>query len=211
MCTNYRTSSRDIVRDRFKVQRREFEYPDEAYPLFRAPIIRRPWQHDGRGEGRECVAAIFGLIPHWAKDNKIGRQTYNARSETVAERPSYRNAWRRGQRCLVPVDAFYEPNYESGKPIRWKIALVDREPFAVAGIWERWIDPATRLETFSFSMMTVNAEEHAVMRRFQARDRGAIKRARHRSSERAARGASAVRIRLHGSERKIGASGKSQH
>lgn len=152
------------MRDRFHVQRPEFEYPEEAFPLFRAPIIR---QARGDDLKRECIPALFGLIPYWAKDHKIGRHTYNARSETVSEKASYRNAWRRGQHCLVPMDAFYEPNYESGKPIRWKISLSDREPFAVAGIWDRWTDPATRLEAFSFSMLTVNADDHPVMRRFQ--------------------------------------------
>ena len=118
MCTNYRPTSRDVVRDRFNVQRPEFEYPEEAYPLSRVPIVRHLKQPGDDGLERECVPAFFGLIPPWAKDKTIARKTFNARSETVGEKPSYRNAWRRRQYCLVPMDAFYEPNYESGKAVR---------------------------------------------------------------------------------------------
>ena len=58
--------------------------------------------------------AVFGLAPPWVKDLCFARHTYNARSETVASKPSYRSAWRKGQFCLVPMLAFYEPSYASG-------------------------------------------------------------------------------------------------
>ena len=59
----------------------------------------------------------------WVKDDKISRHTYNARSETAAEKTSYRTAWRQRQFGLLLVDNFYEPSYESGKAVRWKIEL----------------------------------------------------------------------------------------
>ncbi|MDB5772473.1 MAG: response-associated peptidase, partial [Burkholderia sp.] len=62
-----------------------------------------------------------GMVPHWA-DIKLARQTYNARTETVASKPSFRNAYKRGQFCVLPVSSFYEPSYESGKAARWEIA-----------------------------------------------------------------------------------------
>jgi len=113
-----------------------------------------------------CGLARFGLIPGWAKDEKISRHTYNARSETVAEKPSYRNAWRKRQFCLVLADNFYEPNYETGKPVRWAIKTADSNPFCIAGIWDKWTDPASGEMVISFSMLTVNADEHPVMRQF---------------------------------------------
>ena len=58
-----------------------------------------------------------GLIPHWAKDTEISRQTYNARSETVDEKPSFRDAWRRAQHCIIPADWIYEPDWRSGKAV----------------------------------------------------------------------------------------------
>jgi len=113
-----------------------------------------------------CGLARFGLIPGWAKDDKISRHTYNARSETAAEKPSYRTAWRQRQFGLVLVDNFYEPSYESGKAVRWKIELASGDPFGIACLWDRWTDPASGELVVSFSMLTVNADEHPVMCQF---------------------------------------------
>ena len=102
--------------------------------------------------------------PHWAKQD-FARRSYNARSETVAQRPSFRSAWRQRQLGIVPVQAFFEPNYESGKPVRWRIERNDGQPFGLAAIWEqRRRDDGTN--QWSFSMLTINADEHALMRRF---------------------------------------------
>ena len=137
-------------------------YPDESYPGFDAPIIVKSHQ-----TGRvACGLAKFGLIPSWAKDDKISRHTYNARSETAAEKPSYRGAWRQRQFGLVLVDNFFEPSYESGKAVRFRIELATQEPFAIASLWDRWTDPATGERVVSFSMLTVNADQHPIMRQF---------------------------------------------
>jgi len=93
--------------------------PEEAYPGYLAPVVVKSRQ----SERVACGLARFGLIPGWAKDDKISRHTYNARSETAAEKPSYRTAWRQRQFGLLLVDNFYEPSYESGKAVRWKIEL----------------------------------------------------------------------------------------
>jgi len=160
MCTNYWPTSRDRIREFLGVDAPAFDYPAESYPGYPAPIVRLG------EEGRlECVAANFGLIPTWAKERSLSRHTYNARSETVSEKPSFRNAWRKQQFCLVPMESFFEPCYESGKAVRWRIERADGLPFAVAGIWERWIDPASGELVVSFSMLTVNADGHPVMGR----------------------------------------------
>jgi putative SOS response-associated peptidase YedK len=80
----------------------------------------------------------------------------------------FRAAWSRRQYCLVPADAFYEPNYESGKPIRWRIEMADRKPFAIGGIWERHGEGDQYIE--SFSMLTINADAHPLMNRFHGDD-----------------------------------------
>jgi putative SOS response-associated peptidase YedK len=113
----------------------------------------------------ELLPGMFGLMPHWGDPAKLFRMTYNARSETVAEKPSYRSAWRNRQFALVPVESFYEPCYESGKPVRWRIQRADGEPFALAGIWERRMGDEGPAR-WSFSMLTVNADDHPLMRRF---------------------------------------------
>ncbi len=61
------------------------------------------------------------MQPYFAKEVTYGRRTYNARSETVSNLPSFKTAWKRGQRCIIPTEKNYEPNYESGKPVRWAI------------------------------------------------------------------------------------------
>lgn len=137
-------------------------YPEEAYPGYAAPLVVQS-HRSGRVA---CGLARFGLIPAWAKDNKISRHTYNARSETAAEKPSYRTAWRQRQFGLVLVDHFYEPSYESGKAVPWKIELASGDPLGIACLWDRWTDPASGERVVSFSMLTVNADEHPVMKQF---------------------------------------------
>ena len=162
MCTNFTpTNKSEWVKEKLGVGLPE-EYPAESYPGFAAPVVVKSHQ-----TGRvACGLAKFGLIPSWAKDEKIARHTYNARSETAAEKPSYRTAWRQRQFGLVLVDNFYEPSYESGKAVRWKIELTSSDPFGIACLWDRWIDPASGDLVVSFSMLTVNADEHPVMRQF---------------------------------------------
>lgn len=161
MCANYRPTSRDLLWQRFAVSPPSEDYQLEVWPGYAAPIIRA----EAGGE-RECVLARFGMIPPWARDAAIARKTYNARSETVAERPSFKHAWRRGQFCLVPMEAFYEPCWESGKAVRWRIRLANYEPFAVAALWERWRNPVSGEAELSFTMLTLNADAHPLMRRF---------------------------------------------
>ena len=115
--------------------------------------------------------AQFGLIPHWATDKKkFGLKTYNARSETVHEKPSYRAAWKERRFGLAIMESFYEPNWETGKAVRWRIKRADREPIAVASIWERIIDRESGEIIFSFSMLTINADGHEVMKHFHKQE-----------------------------------------
>ena len=162
MCTNFTPTQRgQWVKGRLGVDL-PGGYPPESYPGFAAPIVVQSHQ-----TGRvACGLARFGLIPAWAQDDKISRHTYNARSETAFEKPSFRNAWRQRQFGLVLVDNFYEPSYASGKAVRWQIALASGDPFCIACLWDRWTDPASGELVVSFSMLTVNADAHPVMQQF---------------------------------------------
>jgi len=82
---------------------------------------------------------VWGLIPSWAKDPEIGNRLINARAETLAEKPTFRSAFKR-RRCLVLADGFYEWQPETGKKtkIPMYIQLVSKKPFAFAGLWEIW-------------------------------------------------------------------------
>ena len=162
MCTNFTPTRRaQWVKETLGVELPS-DFPEEAYPGYAAPLVVKSHQ----SERVACGLARFGLIPAWAMDDKISRHTYNARSETAAEKPSYRSAWRQRQFGLVLVDNFYEPSYESGKAVRWKIELASGDPFGIACLWDRWTDPASGERVVSFSMLTVNAEEHPVMKQF---------------------------------------------
>jgi putative SOS response-associated peptidase YedK len=162
VCTNFTpTKNSQWARENLGVEL-PANYPAESYPGFAAPLVVKSHQSDRVA----CGLAKFGLIPSWAKDEKIARHTYNARSETAAEKPSYRKPWRQRQYGLVLVDNFYEPSYGSGRAVRWKIELASVDPFGIACLWDRWTDPASGELVVSFSMLTVNADEHPVMRQF---------------------------------------------
>ena len=163
MCTNYVPSPKSELRARLNWPEPTFDYPKEIYVAYRAPIqILAP--DSGVPELRE---AMFGLVPFWSKDTKISRHTYNARSETVAVKPSYREPWKKRRYCLVPIAGFYEPDYETGKPIRWRIERQDQDIFTVAAIWDYWRNPDGSGLT-SFSLLTINSAGHPVMGRFHA-------------------------------------------
>ena len=86
---------------------------------------------------RELAAVRWGLIPFWAKDPKIGYKLINARADTVATKPAFREAYRR-RRCLIAADGFYEWKAQEGGKQPYLIRLKDAEPFAFAGLWEHW-------------------------------------------------------------------------
>jgi putative SOS response-associated peptidase YedK len=108
------------------------------------------------GAGREAAFLKWGLVPRWAKDPALGNKLINARSETVAEKPSFREAFRR-RRCLVPADGFFEWSRRGEKKRPYYFHMRDGEPFAIAGLWERWEGEAEPLETCT--LLTTEANE----------------------------------------------------
>jgi putative SOS response-associated peptidase YedK len=156
MCANY-SPTRGERLAAFGVDARLDTYKEEVYPGDTAPIIRNGL------DGGLC-SATFGMIPNWA-DDKLARSTYNARAETVHQKPTFRNAWRKRQFCIIPADQVYEPNYESGKAVRFGISAADGAPLGLAGLWEERRAPEGGPPSYSFTMLTINADDHAVMRR----------------------------------------------
>lgn len=142
----------------------------EVFPGSPAPFIRRASHTDETdgtdgGEGLETVVGLFGLLPHWAKDTKLTRSTYTARSEAVAPKPAFREAWRRAQHCIVPAEAIWEPDWRNGR-CRWtRIASRDGKPLGLAGLWSTW-HGRYGAELTSFTLLTVNADAHPFMRNY---------------------------------------------
>ncbi|WP_321953164.1 SOS response-associated peptidase [Paraburkholderia bannensis] len=165
MCTNYAAARRDRLFRHFGIEPPDSPWRDEIYKDYAAPIIRRV---DGV---RRADLATFGMVPrkHIPPGVRVF-DTMNARSETLGEKRSFSGAWKRQQLCLVPCEAFYEPCYETGKAVRWRIGMANGEPLAIAGLWREWDEPAAQegevARAFSFTMLTVNADAHALMNRF---------------------------------------------
>ena len=91
------------------------------------------------GEALEATSFYWGLVPAWAKDRKMQSRLINARAESVAEKPSFRSAFRR-RRCLVLANGYYEWVKRNNEKQPYYIHLQSRRPFAFAGLWEKWLD-----------------------------------------------------------------------
>jgi len=109
------------------------------------------------GDGREMTFFKWGLIPSWAKDTSMGARLINARSETVEEKPSFREAFKQ-RRCLIPADGFYEWQRTGGKKQPFFFRMRDECPFGFAGLWERW-EGAGGQAINSCTILTTEANE----------------------------------------------------
>jgi putative SOS response-associated peptidase YedK len=107
-------------------------------PTDTLPVVRL--DRDGR---RSLDLLRWGLVPWWAKDIKMGAPCINAMAETVAAKPAFRDAFARGQRCIVPVDGFYEWQKTATGKQPYAMVSADGLPLAMAGLWERWKDRAS--------------------------------------------------------------------
>jgi len=99
----------------------------------------------------------WGLLPHWSKDRRSAARAINARIETVADSPTFREAFRR-RRCLVPVDSFFEWRREGTRRQPFRIVRADGRPMALAGLWAGWRDPETGLVRRTFTIVTTDAD-----------------------------------------------------
>ena len=121
---------------------------------------------------RVLVPAQWGLVPHWVKsasDAKLrAPKLVNAKSDTASTGTAFRDAWLNGQRCIVPMVAFYEDDLRSGKAVPTRVARVDGKPMGVAGLWARWQGAGAESGEviISYCLLTVNANNHALLHRY---------------------------------------------
>lgn len=139
-----------------------------VYPRSLGPFIRRD-RHD-TSYSRELVIGQWGLIPWFAKEAKLAYSTNNARSEELSSKASFKDSWRRGQRCIIPADSFDEPYWgpydnQFKKCEWWTFRRKDGLPWGLAGLWNVWVDKATGEEVESYTMLTINADGHPLMGR----------------------------------------------
>lgn len=164
MCVNFRPPDPElfntIARLMIDIDKDPATWKLETWKDYVAPIVRR-----GADGQREGLLATYGMVPRKRIPPGVRPfDTMNARSETVGQLRSFSGAWKRSQLCLVPMTAFYEPCYESGTAVRWGIGMADQSMFAVAGLWREWECECG--PEFSFTQLTINADEHPLMKRF---------------------------------------------
>lgn len=138
----------------------------EVFPRSQGPFLRlvRP------DIGLALVVGSWGLIPHWSKTQDLKYATSNCRSEEAAAKPTFSDAWHDGQRCIIPARSFDEPCWETGKNVWWKFRRQDGQPWALAGLWNTWVDRQTGEVVESYTMLTVNADDHPLMNRMHKPD-----------------------------------------
>ena len=112
----------------------------------------------GEDDKTELVTLRWGLVPFWAKDPSVGNRMINARAETIAEKPSFRAAYRK-RRSLILADGFYEWHKNGTTKTPWFITTADGSPFAFAGLWEDWTDKSSGESIQSTTIVTTAANK----------------------------------------------------
>lgn len=168
MCSHYDPPTASRLTNFFGVGDLPLDLKPSLWPGYHGPFLRKHEFADVGDEAvpfRELLAGSFGLIPHWSKDATIARRTYNARSETVQEKPSYRDAWKLSRCCIIPAEAIFEPDWRSGKAVATRITRADGKPMGIAGLWSYWKMPNGNA-MHSYTMLTINADDHPFMRQY---------------------------------------------
>jgi putative SOS response-associated peptidase YedK len=137
----------------------------ELFPRAQGPFLRQ-----GGADGLALVIGQWGLIPAWSNTPTLKYSTQNCRSEEAADKPTYKDAWLKGQRCIVPALSFDEPCWETGKNIWWHFRRADGLPWGLAGLWNTWIDRKSGEVVDSYTILTINADSHPIMSRMHKPD-----------------------------------------
>jgi putative SOS response-associated peptidase YedK len=156
MCGRFvQTESARHYADYFEVDVVKVEDLAPAYNVAPTDTVYAVAKHDDQ---RQLGAFRWGLIPWWAKDRKIAARNINARIETVATKPTFRDAFER-KRCLIPADGFYEWQRRPDGKLPHFIYSADRRPLAFAGLWASWKDPETQERVQTCTILTGEPNE----------------------------------------------------
>lgn len=166
MCNRYIAPDQADIERLWHIGRHnQLRWASEIYPRASGPFVRSA--PDGASE---LIVGTWGLIPSWSATPILKFATNNCRSEEAAGKPTFRDAWRKGQRCIIPALSFDEPCWETGKNVWWRFRRRDGLPWALAGLWNTWVDRSTGEVVESYTMLTVNADDHPVMSRMHKPD-----------------------------------------
>jgi len=168
VCTKYVSPDDAAIERYWEVRPLDGWNGTSMFPRARGPFIRKV--AEAGAARRECVLGQWGLIPAFATEAKLAYSTFNARFEELAQKASYKTPWARGQRCIIPAHSFDEPCWETGRNVWWRFTRRDAEPWGLAGLWNTWVDRATGELHESYTMLTINADDHPLMRRMHKPD-----------------------------------------
>ncbi len=172
MCSHYQSLKKaDYLRRRFPhIKLPDEEWKWDMWPRYPGLFIRRPPELESGDEAvppLEAVVGRWGLVSGMTRSDGLAKalklSTFNARSETAARSYTFSNAWKKGQRCLIPAECFFEPDWRSGKAVAARFTRSDGEPMMIAGLWDRWRDAAGQIQE-SYTILTINADQHPLLR-----------------------------------------------
>ncbi|OZI61538.1 SOS response-associated peptidase [Bordetella genomosp. 11] len=176
MCSHYTALKKAEQLERY-FRARGIPIPKaDMWPRYPGVFVRRPPEWESGDEAvpdREAVVGRWGLISAMTRPDNTDKaqklSTYNARSETAAKSFTFGNAWRRGQRCLIPAENVFEPDWRAvdaglaKNPTPTRFTRADGAPLGIAGLWDKWRSPAGEWIE-SFTMLTINADQHPLFR-----------------------------------------------
>jgi putative SOS response-associated peptidase YedK len=157
MCGRYTlTAPGDVLRETFGL-----DAAPELAPRYNvAPTQEVAIVRTTEAGKRELALVRWGLVPFWAKERAIGARLINARAESLAEKPAYRDSFRK-RRCLIPATGFYEWQARAGGKQPWLFRMRDGSVFAFAGLWSRWNDRESGLPLDTCAIVTTEPDELA--------------------------------------------------
>lgn len=165
MCANFKPITLEQVKQ-LELPLVSFAYEEEVYPSYKTPLLFKSEQ------GLEWREVLFGLVPKWAEDLNISKHTYNARHETIFQKPSFQESAYKCKFGVIPVTEFYESKYTDNKPQRWAVKRKDGRAFYIAALYQirKLNDKIIR----SSAMLTMDAIDHPMMKDFH--EPGDVKR-----------------------------------
>lgn len=150
---------RFVLKDNIKTLSKNFDFDQDDDVLFEPKYNISPGQNVPiiiKEETRKCAIMRWGLVPSWSNDPLIGFQMINARSETVAQKPSFKNSLRK-RRCIVPSNGFYEwKKLDNKTKTPYHIKMKNNKPFGFAGLWDTWNIDGGNLATFTIITTSPN-------------------------------------------------------
>lgn len=157
MCGRFTNKAKpEEIEKEFKVSMTTEALFKPRYNIAPTQIIPAVLEFDGE---RIIDGLKWGLIPHWSKDDSFAAKLINARAETLAEKPSFRDAFKK-HRCIIPASGFYEwDKKSSGAKQPYYFHLKDKEVFGFAGLWEEWLDKETGEQIETCTIITTEANE----------------------------------------------------